>query len=302
MKIFIKKVVIFLILITSIAVISEFSLRRIPNDYSYKREYLDLQSDDIEILIFGSSHAFFGIDPSYFSNRCFNASHVSQSLDYDLEILKKYENRLGQLKTIILPISYFSLFEKLKTQNDSWRIKNYNIYYGMNYSYSLADNMEIFSSKSLTNGKRIFSFYINGNSNITCSEFGWCTLYRSEESKDLNETGKIAAKRHTFEDSNNLNDNISILRSIIELCNRHNVNVILYTPPAFESYRSYLNNEQLNITLDISNEMSNTFDNCTYINLLENKQFVEQDFYDGDHLNEIGAKKLSLLLNKLIQH
>lgn len=302
MKIFIKKIAIFLILITSIAVISEFLLRRIPNDYSYKRAYLDVQSGDVEILIFGSSHAFFGIDPSYFSDRCFNASHVSQSLDYDLEILKKYENRLGQLKTIILPISYFSLFEKLKTQNDSWRIKNYNIYYGLNSSYSLADNMEIFSSESLTNCKRIFSFYINGNSKITCSEFGWCTLYKSEESKDLNETGKVTAKRHTFEDYNNLNDNISILRSIIKLCNRHNVNVILYTPPAFKSYCSYLDNEQLNITIDISNEISNTFDNCTYINLLESNQFVEQDFYDGDHLNEIGAKKLSLLLNKFTQH
>ena len=119
-------------------------------------------------------------------------------------------------------------------------LKNYNIYYGLNSSYSLADNMEIFSSESLTNCKRIFSFYINGNSNITCSKFGWCTLNKSEESKDLNETGKVAAKRHAFKDSNNLNDNISILRSIIELCNRHNVNVILYTPPAFKSYRSYL--------------------------------------------------------------
>ena len=77
MKIFIKKIAIFLILITSIAVISEFLLRRIPNDYSYKRAYLDVQSEDVEILIFGSSHSFFGIDPSYFSDRCFNASHVS---------------------------------------------------------------------------------------------------------------------------------------------------------------------------------------------------------------------------------
>jgi hypothetical protein len=47
--------------------------------------------------------------------------------------------------------------------------------------------------------------------------------------------------------------------------------------------------------------MIDTHDNCYYVNLFEDTTFLASDFYDADHLNELGAKKLSLLLNKKIK-
>ena len=110
-------------------ILGEVVLRNIPNDYIYKKKYLDVYSNEIETLVLGSSHSFYGVNPAFFFKNTFNASHISQSFDYDLEILEKYDGYLGELKTVVIPISYFSLFHKLESGSESWRIKNYIIYY-----------------------------------------------------------------------------------------------------------------------------------------------------------------------------
>lgn len=278
----------------------EILLRQIPNDYSYKREYLDNHSNGIETLILGSSHSYRGVNPVYFSTSCFNAAYVSQTLDYDLEILKKYQNNLAKLKTVILPISYFSFFQQLKTATESWRVKNYIIYYGMNTADLLTDYSEILSNRLDVNLSRLSSYYIEGNSNISCSKYGWGS-FQLLKAKNLEETGKTAALRHTAKNYRYLSENISILKSIIELCNRHNVKVILFTPPAFEAYRKNLNKEQLRAMLQAVNKIVADYKNCYYLNLLDNASFTADDFFNADHLNKRGAEKLSVILNSYIE-
>ena len=107
MKKFILKTIFFLLPILVLAVIMEISLRAIPNDYKQKRNYMDSHSDEIEVLVLGSSHSLYGINPKYFSQKTYNMAYVSQSLDLDYKILEKYYNRFKNLKTIIVDISYF---------------------------------------------------------------------------------------------------------------------------------------------------------------------------------------------------
>jgi hypothetical protein len=278
----------------------EFLLRQIPNDYKYKKKYLDKNSDKIEILFLGNSHSFFGINPIYCTQNCFNASYITQSLDLDLEILKKYEQNWSKLRIVVLPISYFSLCESLETSSESWRIKNYIIYYRISTSKAFKDHTEVLSNNLSVNLRRITSYYIKGKSAISCSALGWGVTYNSKNAKDLVETGKEAAKRHTIKDFKYFNENVSTLKSIIEFGQRYNIKIVLFTPPAYETYVANLNKEQLKKTIQTAENMSNQFDNCFYFNFLENKSFSELDFYDADHLNEIGAEKLTLLIDKLI--
>lgn len=303
MKQFLTKVIIISLPILFGAIFMEFLLRNTPNDYLFKKQYLDKNSSKIETLILGSSHSFYGFNPEYFSSNTFNASHISQSLNYDYEILKKYQDQFKNLKTIVLPISYFTLYGKLEAGSESWRVKNYIIYYGLNSSKSLVDYSEVLSNRINVNIKRIKSYYLLGNSTISCTDLGWGTRYNSKNARDLAETGKTAAKRHTREDINSykyqeiFNDNILILNSIIEWCKKNNVNVLLLTPPAFETYRQNLNQEQLKITVNTARDICSKYENCKYYNLLTDANFVAIDFYDADHLSEIGAKKLSVLIN-----
>ncbi|MBX2932095.1 MAG: DUF1574 family protein [Chitinophagaceae bacterium] len=303
MKKFILKIILFSLPVWAMIFSIEISLRNIPNDYSYKKKYLDKHAAEIETLIFGSSHSFRGINPAFFSGKAFNASHVSQSLNYDYEIFKKYQDKFEKLKTIVLLISYSSLYGKLETGVESWRVKNYVIYYGINTPKSITDYSEFLSNKLNINKKRLVAYYKLHESNITCTTLGWGGMGRkSGNEKDLIETGKTAAKRHTKNIHSEkyqtiFNNNVSILHSIIKWSQARNIKILFFTPPAFHTYREHINIEQLNTTIETINTIVSNNNNCMYINFFDDPNFIAKDFYDADHLSETGAEKLSKLIN-----
>jgi hypothetical protein len=301
MKKFIKYLILFFLPIFILGTSLEFLLRKIPNDYVVKKEFLDKNSDKIKVLFLGSSHAFYGINPADFSSNSFNASYISQSLDYDFEILKKYKNHWDKLECIALPVSYFTLFSKLETGKESWRVKNYLIYYGMNTSYKFIDHSEVFSNNINVNARRIDSYYIKGNSNISCSNLGYGLSYNSKNKRDLIETGKVAAKRHSsMIDEKYFTENVNVLKSIIEFAKTKGVKVFLYTPPAYRTYTENLDSTQLNQTINTLINIAGKYDNVAYKNFLLDPSFSAIDFFDADHLDEIGAKKFTCKIDTLI--
>lgn len=281
------------------AVLMEVLLRKIPNDYQYKCNYLDKNSNNINVLVLGSSHAYYGIDPQLMSHKSFNAAYVAQSLFYDWQIIKKYDKNWQNLKFIILPVDYFSLYGKLENGIESWRVKDYNIYYGIS-SHNYTDNSEVLNNKLLLDMVRIKSAYLNHEHAVLCSRLGWGTDYLSRKKKDLLKTGKLAAKRHFVIKEGYFNENVKVLRSIIEYANKNNVKVLLYTSPAYKTYVQNLNPEQLNSTINMLYTISKKYDNVFYINLLNNGSFKAGDFYDADHLDDLGAKKLTYKIDSLL--
>ena len=277
------------------------ALHKIPNVYSYKRSYLDKNSDRIDVLFLGNSHIYYGIDPHYTNFRTFNASFVSQSLNFDQAILNKYSNNWSHLKCIVIPVDYFSLFSSLDNSEESWRIKNYSIYFGINsFNKNIWDRTELLTNNFKTNLVRIYSNYIKKDSNISCNELGWGTSYNSKEKNDLNATGKAAAIRHTSSDAGLFKKNISILNDIIDFANARHVKVLFLTSPAYTTYAENLNNNQLMHTINSVVELDKKNENVMYFNLLRDKRFEEKDFYDADHLNEIGTKKFTVIVDSLL--
>lgn len=305
MRKFIFKILLFILPIIVLAVFAEYFLQQIPNEYAYKKGYLDKYSEEIQILVFGSSHTYYGINPVYFSQNVFNAGHVSQSLDFDFKIFDKYQNRhFGDLKMIILPISYFTLWQKLENEIEAWRIKNYALYYEMNIK-SLSNYSEVLSNNPATNIKRLISYYIKHTDELSCNHLGWGMTYKSENAKDLEETGKTAALRHTVhicseERIRTFTENMEILNSFAEICDRRNIKLVFLTTPVFHTYQKNLHTEQLNKTIETIVNFTKEHNDCEYINWFENEDFTEEDFFDADHLNEMGAEKLSLKLSNYI--
>jgi hypothetical protein len=286
-----------------VTIIMELLLRQIPNIYTFKKNKLEENSDKIEILFLGNSHAFFGLNPDYMTKCSFNAAHVSQTFDYDLEILRKYKDRWSRLKYIVLPVSYFSLYDKLSESPESWRVKDYCIYYKITVSRYLPNYTEMLNGQLLINCRRLWSYYIKKMDNISCTESGWGTSYRiSKPSIDLSKAGKSAAGRHRRTDDQYFEEVCSTLDSIIIFAEKRNIRLVLFTPPAFESYRDNLNMEQLERTVQTVINKTKSNVNCTYINLLDDKSFVNSDFYDPDHLNENGARKLTQVINNIINN
>lgn len=302
MRKFIKLVILFstpfLIGIISL----ELVLRNIPNDYSFKRKHLDKKSNCIEVLFLGNSHFYYGINPVYMTSKSFNAAHISQSLNFDLAILEKYSDKWKDLQYIIIPIDYFSMYTTLENGIENWRVKNYNIYYDI-YTYSsFWNNFEVANGKSLYNISRAKKYLYNQKSDITCNGFGFGTNYNSKDSQDLKETGKTAAKRHTVDiiDKITFYNNIQTIQSIIKFSKKQSVKLIFVTCPAYSTYRENLNYSQLNNTRSIIKQLSASNKNVYYYNLLTDTAFVSTDYYDADHLNNIGAKKLTLKIDSII--
>ena len=278
----------------------EIAIRKIPNDYQLKKEYLDQNAAEINTLIFGSSHTFYGLNPEYFSKKTFNVAYVSQSLDLDYEILNAYQSKLKKLKTVIIPISYFSLFETLETDVEKWRIKNYVIYYGFENKYTFADNFETLDNHITLNVKKVVKHYALNKSFITASNLGWGTNFNSNNKKAFE--GDFTAKKHTVKNFDLYPENLKSLHKIIDLCKKKNVDIVFITTPTHSSYSKNLDSIQLEKTTKTISDLVKNNSNCSYFNLLKSGKFTNEDFYDSDHLNEIGAKKLSIFTNSLISN
>lgn len=299
MKKFVKYIAVFILPIMLLAVLFEVLIRKIPNDYEYKKSYLDHHAKEVSILFLGSSHVYYGIDPKYIKSS-FNASYISQSFDYDLEILKKYSDQWTHLKYIVIPVDYFSFYGRLENSPEAWRAKNYRIYYDINTDHKIFNSAEILSNKFNVNLSRLYSHYLKGENDISCSNLGWGLSYRVNNNKDLVTSGTTAAARHTAKNNLQYATNFHLLEEIITFAEHKHIKVLLFTSPAYKTYVSHLSKNQLNTTLSTIKKLNISHRTIKYFNLLQDSSFRAQDFYDGDHLNEIGAKKLSLKMNVLL--
>lgn len=300
MKKFLLQIILLVFVPTAIIVgICEWSVRRIPNDYSYKNEWMTNNASSVQILNFGSSHGFYGIRPEYFSRPAFNLAFVSQSIKYDHFLFNKYAQLCDSLRFVILPVSYFSLRGELEGGGEDWRVRNYCIYMGCDYHKGeLKYNVEILSKEKM---QYVFPSWFQKESFVSCDEYGWSTGYsKINRNNAWYEAGPVAAKRHTKEDTICVSDNVLRLKAIIQDCQRRNIHVILLTTPTYHTYYDVLEEGQLRQTTATCTLLEQQYSNVTYLNWLKNQHFTEDDFFDADHLNEYGAQKLTIMLDHYI--
>ena len=306
MKQFLNKVGWFLLPLVALSLVAELGLRQIENGYKFKKRYLDNHAQDIEVLILGSSHGYYDVNPEYIDGHAFNAGAVSQSFDLDLAILEKYEDNFHELKTIVLPVSYFSFYGKLSEGAERWRMKDYVLYYNLDISSTLKDHFEIFSIKPKNNLRKLLKHYIEHTEVKPYYPLGWGNNYQDKGGTGLEKSGIEASKRHTETDllserSKDLyKQSTQDLMHIVEWAGKRNIQILLFIPPGYESYVSHLNQDQLNQVTSELDKLLKQNKNCIYLDFLNDPSFNEVDFYDADHLNHSGAAKLTVKLNKTI--
>ncbi|MGN6617589.1 MAG: hypothetical protein ACTHJ5_10490 [Ilyomonas sp.] len=300
MKQFLKYVILFVspLILTGVAI--EMALRQIPNDYAYKRNYLDKNAENIKVLFLGNSHFYYDINPAYLTSNSFNAAYVSQTWNFDLGILEKYAGKWKNLEYIIIPADYFSFSVNLETTSEDWRVKDYNIYYGIHTTSNPVYNTELFSNKLKNNLQRIYSYYFKHDKSLTCSNVGWGTVFSSKTKQDIAHLGELAAKRHAARGDRFFDQNIQVLHQILAFAEARNIKVLLLSLPVYNTYAANLPPAQLDKTIRVAGEMEKVYKNSSYFNLLNDPDFVYDDYYDGDHLNEIGAEKLTKKVDSLI--
>ena len=232
--------------------------------------------------------------------RSFNASEVSQSLDFDYEIYQKYAARMNKLKYIVIPIDYQSLFYRLETISEAWRIKNYIIYYQLQNISNFKYKSEILSINLSLNLEKVIE-YLNGKSSIYCSKSGFGLGYNINNNRDLYSTAKWSILQDTKNDSLTYKKNVVTVDNLIKLANKYNVKVILYSSPVYFTYSDLMNRKQLSDTYKAINYLKLMNKNVTYSDLIKDTTFSRNDFHDADHLNVRGAEKLTRKINEVLQ-
>ncbi|MBU2061622.1 MAG: hypothetical protein KKH44_07240 [Bacteroidetes bacterium] len=254
----------------------------------------------------GNSLTYFGVDPIYFQSKTFNAADVSRPLVYDFKLFEKYQDKLSSLKTIVLPIAFnsFSGDPKSDLKNSPFGTFNYIIYYGFNEPLTLTNHSEILSMP-LANVRKKVKLYLDkkskGDSNYGWSELGWGNYYSSKHKMDLKKEDKNNKfeKRGIKEDRIDLNS--KALSEFLDQLSGKGVRVVLVTPPGYNFSSNSAYYKIKDKTIEIINTLTEQYDYCDYYNMSDDKTFNIKDFYDRRHLNELGAKKFSLLLDSIVE-
>ena len=300
MKKLIVRILVFLIPIFFLLLLFEYALRSIPNDYSYKNNYLDRNSNKLEVLFLGNSHIYYGIDPDFMKMKSFNASHVAQPIDFDFEILKKNKEKLSKLKYIVIPIDYFTFYNRLENGKEKWRKKNYNIYYGFYKSYNPLNYFEILNGTITSNYKRLENNSTCKNAYLYCNALGW-GKYDSRKNKNLVYSAISESALHKAPNNRYYNSSIGILKRIISCAQDLRVKLILITCPVHKEYLKLINSHQMDDAIKVATSFSHQYPNVFYYNFLKDGSFRDNEFYDADHLNEIGARKFTFKIDSIIQ-
>lgn len=296
MKDFLKHITLFIFPIICISISLEALLRQIPNTYKYKYEWMQCHANTVEVLILGSSHTFYGIRPQLLGKHAFNLANVSQCIIQDFYFLEHWTEKYEKLQTVILPISYFSLFSYELEHNEVFRCVYYKIYMGCDlYPNTPSYNIEIIYKKAAY--EKLSAYFKKRH--LGCDPSGWGTdfklIEKDDDIWDSEKEGETAASRHTAKDWNNVEYNIMLVKKIAEFCKQHNIKLVLITTPCWKTYCKNLDQKQLSQMYKLITELQQEY-NIPYYDYLTDKRFVADDFFDNNHLSNVGAEKFTKIL------
>lgn len=294
------KIVLVLLPVIIFVIVFELLARTIPTSYSAKNNLLTQKKSQIEILILGSSHSNFGINPQFFGREAFNISNTSQCLYEDYEVLLKYLPECRNVKTVIIPISYFTLQSDLALSPEAWRCAYYSFYMGVQCEESPSlFELKNYSALVLWDGPLGVIKAIRNGNNMNINEYGYQTPEKSKSS--INEiindkAGKARVGYHDkFMDYNLLGFNINILNKIVAELNKRNIRIIFVTTPVYKTYYQNISKKNYVIMTKSIDKIARKY-SAKYFNYFYDDRFNITDFLDNDHLNEKGAKKFSIIL------
>lgn len=279
----------------------ECFVRQIPNPYKYKYTWMQKNADSVETLVLGNSHAFYAINPKYLSGVSFNLANPSQRLQNDLYLLKYWANNYKKLKTVIINISYFTWFTQGIEIAAPDCCRYYRLYMDCNmYSnYSFKDNFEISNPKLAV--LKLKGFLFNKHTaDGTCGKLGNAIMntLSNKNIDDWNsgENNKMTIANHTISNRNQVNNNYSFMKEIVEFCKKRNVQLVLITTPCWYSYYENLDSKQLNDMYTLIHKFQKEY-NILFLDYLKDRRFVAVDFYNESHLSNIGACKFTKILD-----
>ena len=274
--------------------------------FVYKQKLHNVSfNKNISIVICGDSHPMSAINDSILKNSI-NISNHSQHYIYTYNVLKIALKNNPQIKTVILGSSFHSFNEYDKIIFDADKATpHYPTFFPiLDYESAtliISNNFLSFIKSSKGVIKSIIKSIIsNDNSYQSYPFFGY---YYKSKNNNLNDSTVITAiNRHYYQLNGNeqeLSDYQYIyLNKIVELCKKNNIRLIIINTPISNNYYKKIPKKFISNYYNTISNFKNDIDFWDFHSLpLENACFG-----DGDHLNAIGAKVLTIKIDSILEN
>lgn len=235
----------------------------------------------IKTVIIGGSHINHGINPKYFDDMTLNFGFTSIDFFAMWNVVNIYCEKLPKLKNIVIRISVFCPGYDLSKVNEKWRCLYYKHILGVPYDVD-SDREEFTEYEKSLSQRKIDDDFL-GYKKPTW--FGpW----------DAKERYNGHLKNFYRNDSQ-----LKYLSLINNWCIKHKKRLICIIAP----HRSdYVAASSKDVMEQLENYVHKYAPWSEFYSFFDDPDFIYDDFGDTDHLNEQGAKKFSMKLNKIIKY
>lgn len=311
MKQFLKKILMFSVIVMVIFVAYELLLLLVPNEFSYKKNYIENHKDELRILVLGNSHLADCIDCSLLGDGAFNAAQPGRSSYYDLRLLKEYIGQMPKLECVVMPYSYdYQYWGHLHEEKHEPKFNTYrcmNLKY-MGYTYLDGEWWhwsEILNSNYDHCGRLFGSLYKPLTDLTMCDSLGieldasYDTRGDDWMTKQLPETASLP---DSTEQRLNYQDNVKIYSEMVTIARDHKIRLIFLAMPIYKTARERVNQQRLDEMNEFIAMLRRINPDIEFYNFIDDPRFVEQDYYNSIHLNNTyGARKFTPLLREIIE-
>ena len=311
MKQFLKKILLFSIIVMVIFVGYELLLLLVPNEYSYKKDYIENHKNELRILVLGNSHLADCIDCSLLGEGAFNAAQPGRAYYYNLRLLKEYIGQMPKLECVVLPFSYsYPYSGNLHEKKHEPKFNTYRCMYIKYMGYPYLDGewwhwSEILNSNYDHCGRLFDALYKPLSDLIMCDSLGM-ELDASYENREKDWMLKQLPNSTPLADSTelylNCQDNIKIYSEIVTLARDHHKRLIFLAMPIYKTARERVSQDKIDEMYAFIAMFKRINPDIEFYNFIDDPRFIERDFYNSVHLNNTyGAKKITPLLREIIE-
>lgn len=277
--------------------ITEYKARSMPNDFEVKRERVEQNINRAEVIVAGSSHAYFGIKPLLLGVPAVSIAFPGQDFYYDSRILLEYLPQATRAKLVVVTVSYHS-FEYMMADSEGKPQTNVYKKYWKIPRQSSAPKLADYSALFLFGLQRSRDFLLTGKAPGIPETIDEAGGYVNQPDTDYYKVmnGQIAVKYHESEmKPHYIAQNVEYLDELFAALKQRNIQAVMITTPCFHTYYDNLNDERY---ARMQNEIQNLRQkyDLQYYNYLTDERFTAEDFSDSNHLNKAGAEKFSRIV------
>lgn len=316
MRNFLKKNLLFFLVPLAIIALIDTTLRLQNTLYKEKYEGAKKTADSIEILILGTSHATYAINPEVFDLYAYNIANLAQSIYFDKRITLSLLPKLSKLKYVFISIDYHSLAFSSQFNRDFWSYYGNGIKY-KNTKYLFANlsptlfgytpkvAYAMIKKRALNRwryGKSALNFDVQKGVDVYKPAVKGYIAFEGRDSTNFTQDAfEFLSNSYTeiIDKSDEKEEILADLDDFINILLKTNVVPIIITAPTFLGYNQHLNELHINTNIEAGKQLADKY-GIEYWDFYNSTLFHIDDFYDMEHLNREGALKFSTMLNDSI--